>query len=58
METIAKQPSYKVKATPKDGSEVYFIYKGREFDKQGAEAECNSCNYYWGYKIDFEVVQA
>ena len=49
--------NYKIKATPKDGSEPYFVHNGLVYtDKDKAETEAKSCNEYWGEKITFEVV--
>lgn len=50
--------TYSVKATPKDGSETYFIYNGKQFtDKEIAEVECKGCNKYWGERIVFTVIE-
>lgn len=50
--------TYSVKATPKDGSETYLIYNGKQYsDKDIAQSECDKCNQYWGDRITFTVIE-
>ena len=49
--------TYLILATPKNGSEPYYIYNGAEFTLENAEANCRDCNKYWGIDIVYTVVE-
>lgn len=55
---MENQKFYLVLATPKNGSEPYYIYNGVKFTLENAEANCRDCNRYWGIDITYTIVEA
>ena len=51
-----KETAYRIKATPKDGTPVYYKYD-RIYDLEVANRICDDCNKLWGDRIVYEVIE-
>jgi hypothetical protein len=48
--------AYRIKATPKDGTPVYYKYE-KIHSLSVAQNICDDCNRLWGERIVYEVIE-